>query len=196
MFDYLRGTVSYLMPDRVVLDVGGVGFSLAASANTTAKLKKGEEATLYTYLNVREDALDLFGFSEREEQASFLLLLSVSGVGPKAALAILSAVTPSALTLAIISGDEKALCAAQGIGKRIASRIILELKDKVGSGEMIAAMSGGAVAAAPVQNGNDDAAEALVALGYSASQVYAALAKVDASLPTEERIRNALRLLF
>lgn len=194
MFDYLRGTVTYLMPDRVVLDVGGVGFSLNASANTTARLQTGAEATLYTYLNVREDALDLFGFAEREEQASFLLLLSVSGVGPKAALSILSAVTPSALTLAIISGDEKALCAAQGIGKRIASRILLELKDKVSSEEMISAV--GTVSSAPVSVGADDAAEALVALGYSASQVYAALSKVDAALPTEERVRAALRFLF
>lgn len=194
MFDYLRGTVTYVTPDRVVLDVGGVGFSLNASTNTTARLKKGEEATLYTYLNVREDALDLFGFAEREEQASFLLLLSVSGVGPKAALSILSAVTPNALTLAIISGDEKALCAAQGIGKRIASRILLELKDKVSSEEMIAAVGQTSPAAASV--GADDAAEALVALGYSASQVYSALAKVDATLPTEERVRAALRFLF
>ncbi len=195
MFDYLRGTVSYLTPDRVVLDVGGVGFSLAASANTTAKVRMGEEATLYTYLNVREDALDLFGFAEREEQASFLLLLSVSGVGPKAALAILSAVTPSALTLAIISGDEKALCAAQGIGKRLASRILLELKDKVSASEMISAV-GGSAPAAPASVGADDAAEALVALGYSASEVYAALSKVDGTLPTEEKVRQALRFLF
>lgn len=195
MFDYLRGTVSYLTPDRVVLDVGGVGFSLAASANTTAKVRMGEEATLYTYLNVREDALDLFGFAEREEQASFLLLLSVSGVGPKAALAILSAVTPSALTLAIISGDEKALCAAQGIGKRLASRILLELKDKVSASDMISAV-GGSAPAAPASVGADDAAEALVALGYSASEVYAALSKVDGTLPTEEKVRQALRFLF
>lgn len=195
MFDYLRGTVTYLTPDRVVLDVGGVGFSLAASMNTTARVRMGEEATLYTYLNVREDALDLFGFAEREEQASFLMLLSVSGVGPKAALAILSAVTPSALALAIMSGDEKALCAAQGIGKRLASRILLELKDKVSSEEMIAAV-GAPAAAAPTSTGADDAAEALVALGYSASEVFAALSKVDASLPTEDRVRAALRFLF
>lgn len=195
MFDYLRGSVTFATPDRVVLDVGGVGFSLAVSANTAACVRVGEEATLYTYLNVREDALDLFGFSDREEQASFLLLTSVSGVGPKAALSILSAVTPSALALAIVSGDEKALCAAQGVGKRIASRIILELKDKV-SGE--AAISGISTGAAPKvsASGSDEAAEALIALGYSASEVYAALSRVDASLPTEERVRQGLRALL
>jgi len=194
MFDYLRGRVSFLTPDRVVLDVGGVGFSLAASANTTAKVRVGDEATLYTYLAVREDALDLFGFSDREEQASFLMLTSVSGVGPKAALAILSALTPSALALAIVSGDEKALCAAQGVGKRLASRVLLELKDKV-SNE--AAISGISSASAPVPvKGTDEAAEALVALGYSSSEVYAALSKVDASLPTEERVRLGLRALL
>lgn len=194
MFDYLRGSVSFVTPDRVVLDVGGVGFSLAASANTTAKVRVGEEVTLYTYLAVREDALDLFGFSDREEQASFLMLTSVSGVGPKAALAILSALTPSALALAIVSGDEKALCAAQGVGKRLASRLLLELKDKV-SNE--AAISGVSSASAPTSvKGADEAAEALVALGYSASEVYAALAKVDGSLPTEERVRLGLRALL
>ena len=194
MFDYLRGRVSFVTPDRVVLDVGGVGFSLAASANTTAKVRVGDETTLYTYLAVREDSLDLFGFSDREEQASFLMLTSVSGVGPKAALAILSALTPSALALAIVSGDEKALCAAQGVGKRLASRVLLELKDKV-SNE--AAISGISSASTPTPvKGADEAAEALVALGYSASEVYAALAKVDASLPTEERVRLGLRALL
>ncbi|MBQ3054541.1 MAG: Holliday junction branch migration protein RuvA [Oscillospiraceae bacterium] len=194
MFDYLRGRVSFLTPDRVVLDVGGVGFSLAASANTTAKVRVGDEATLYTYLAVREDSLDLFGFSDREEQSSFLMLTSVSGVGPKAALAILSALTPSALALAIVSGDEKALCAAQGVGKRLASRVLLELKDKVSNEAAISGISS-APASAPVK-GVDEAAEALVALGYSASEVYAALAKVDASLPTEERVRLGLRALL
>lgn len=194
MFDYLRGNVSFVTPDRVVLDVGGVGFSLAASANTTANVRVGEEVTLYTYLAVREDALDLFGFSDREEQASFLMLTSVSGVGPKAALAILSALTPSALALAIVSGDEKALCAAQGVGKRLASRLLLELKDKV-SNE--AAISGISSTSAPTPvRGADEAAEALVALGYSASEVYAALAKVDGTLPTEERVRLGLRALL
>ena len=190
MFDYLKGKVASATPGRVVLDVGGVGFSLAATLHTAARVTVGTEATLYTYLHVREESLELFGFAEREEQACFLLLLGVSGVGPKAALAILSAVTPQALALAVVTEDEKTICAAQGVGKKLASRIILELKDKLAKEH---ALSG---APAPVSVAGDDALDALLVLGYRASEANAALARVDATLPTEDRVREALRALL
>ena len=131
MFYYLNGTVAEIAAGLAVIDCSGVGYACATTNYTLSQLKKGERARLYTYLHVREDIFELYGFASQQELNSFKMLIGVSGVGPKAALAILSATTPQNLALSIVTEDEKALTAAQGIGKKIAQRIILELKDKL-----------------------------------------------------------------
>ncbi len=131
MFYYVSGTVAEIGPNLAVIDCGGVGYACATTNYTISRLKKGERAKLFTYLHVREEIFELFGFSSQQELSSFKMLIGVSGVGPKAALAILSSTTPNNLALSIVTGDEKALTAAPGIGKKIAQRIILELKDKL-----------------------------------------------------------------
>ena len=131
MFYYLDGTVAEILPGLAVIDCGGVGYACKTTNYTLSRLKKGQKAKLYTHLNVGEDIFELYGFSALNELNSFRLLIGVSGVGPKAALSILSVGSPEALAMAIVTGDEKALTAAPGIGKKIAQRIILELKDKM-----------------------------------------------------------------
>ena len=128
MFYYLDGTVAYLGPNLAVIDCGGVGYACATTSHTLSRLQQGARAKLFTHLNVKEDGVDLFGFYSQNELSAFRQLIGVSGVGPKAALAILSSSTPDQLALAIVTGDEKVLVAAPGIGKKIAQRIILELK--------------------------------------------------------------------
>ncbi len=197
MFSYLIGTVAELEPNLVVMDVGGVGFSCNASLNTVAKMKVGVSAKIYTYLNVREDALELFGFYDKDELESFRLLTSVSGVGPKVALSILSAVTPSALALAVATGDEKPLLAASGVGKKVAGRIILELKDKIAKSTFDAGeITKGAYV--PVASSTDgEAAEALISLGYGRDEIGAALRGVDTSgMSVEDIIKLALARLM
>ena len=137
MFYYVSGTVTEIEAGLAVIDCGGVGYACATTNYTLSQLKKGAPAKLYTYLNVREDAMELFGFIDQNELRSFKLLISVSGVGPRAALAILSAITPQQLALAVVTDDAKALTAAPGIGKKIAQRVILELKDKLAKGQTI-----------------------------------------------------------
>ena len=127
MFYYLEGVVAEIQPFLAVIDCGGVGYGCKTTNNTLAALKKGQKGKLYTYLNVGEGIFELYGFATQNELNSFKLLLGVSGVGPKAALAILSVGTPETLAMAIVTGDEKAVTAAPGIGKKIAQRIILEL---------------------------------------------------------------------
>lgn len=197
MFSYLSGTVAELEPNLVVMDVGGVGFSCNASLNTIAKLKAGISAKIYTYLNVREDALELFGFYDKDELESFKLLTSISGVGPKVALSILSAVTPAALALAVTTGDEKPLLAASGVGKKVAGRIILELKDKMAKSTFdIGEISRGAFVPAP-SGADGEAAEALSALGYGRDEIGAALRGVDTSgMSVEDIIKLALARLM
>lgn len=131
MFYHINGVVTDIEPNLVVLECGGVGYALNASLNTISSVKTGERVKLYTYEIIREDAHDLYGFASKSEKHCFELLLAISGVGPKAALSILSSNTPDGLALAVLNGDEKALTSAPGIGKRIAQRILLELKDKM-----------------------------------------------------------------
>ena len=196
MFYYLNGTVAHIEPYLAVIDCGGVGYACRTTTYTLAKLKKGEPGKLYTYLNVREDAMELYGFATQEELTLFQQLISVSGVGPKAALSILSASTPANLALSIITGDEKALTCAQGIGKKIAQRVILELKDKLSKGQTISA-GGGAVPGAAVtiipDNKLSEASAALAVLGYSQSEINIALKDVDLTQPLEQIIRQALK---
>ena len=197
MLYYVSGTVALLEPGLAVIDCGGVGYGCRVTAYTAGQLKLNQTARLYITESIREDAFDLYGFISREEQRCFDLLTSVNGVGPKAAMAILSSGGPQNFTLAVMTGDEKMLTAAQGVGKKIAQRIILELKDKIGGGSMELDFSCGAAASAPVQTGNAAALAhaALQELGYSPAEINAALKGVDASATTEEMVRHALRAM-
>ena len=196
MFYYLNGPVAEIEANLAVIDCGGVGYACATTNYTLSQLKKGEKAKLYTYMNVREDAAELYGFASQDELHSFKLLLSVSGIGPKAALAILSSITPADLAMAVVMGDEKALTAVPGIGKKIAQRIILELKDKLAKEQSsFTADSRGGVPSVTVSGDKArEAAAALAVLGYSSTEVTAALKGLDINaLPLEEIIRQALK---
>ena len=198
MFYYLDGTVAEILPYLAVIDCGGVGYACKTTNNTLASLKKGQRGKLYTYLNVGEGIFELYGFATQNELNSFKMLLGVSGVGPKAALAILSATTPESLAMAIVTEDAKTLTAAPGIGKKIAQRIIRELKDKMAretAGGGLDFSGGKGVPAAPVfTNKATEAAQALAVLGYSSQEVGIALKGVDVeNLPLEEIIRQSLK---
>ncbi|MEG2377913.1 MAG: Holliday junction branch migration protein RuvA, partial [Clostridia bacterium] len=142
MYYYIKGTVAHIEPGLAVIDAGGVGYACHTSHATAGRIEINTKATLYTYLHVREDIMDLYGFADTEELACFKMLIGISGVGPKAALAILSAVAPNELALAIVTGDEKPFLAAPGVGKKLAARIILELKDKVAKEQIALADAG------------------------------------------------------
>lgn len=195
MFYYVNGTVAETGPNLAVIDCGGVGYACATTNYTLSQLKKGERAKLYTYLHVREEIFELYGFSSQAELNSFKMLIGVSGVGPKAALAVLSSTSPQNLALSIVTGDEKALTAAPGIGKKIAQRIILELKDKLIKEQGGSEAGSGAAAAMPAQNNKaGEAAAALAVLGYGSQEIGLALKGIDMdALPLEEIIRQALK---
>ena len=196
MFYYVNGTVAHTAPFLAVIDCGGVGYACRTTNHTLSRLKQGEKARLYTYLNVREDAMELYGFATENERNCFELLIGVSGVGPKAALSILSAATPESLAMSVITGDEKALTVAPGIGKKIAQRIILELKDKLAKGQISPggeAYGGTGVTVIP-ENKTSEAAAALAVLGYSQGEINLALKGIDLeALSLEEIIRQALK---
>ena len=196
MFYYLDGTVAEIAPFLAVIDCGGVGYGCRITAYTAGQLKLNQTAKLYVTESIREDAYELFGFSSREEQRCYELLTSVNGVGPKAAMAILSSGGPQNFTLAVLTGDEKMLTAAQGIGKKIAQRIILELKDKLGGSAMELDLSAGA---APVSVSAGSAAAlaqaALQELGYSPAEISSALKGADPNASTEDLVRYALRAM-
>ena len=197
MFYYLDGTVAEILPYLAVIDCGGVGYACKTTNYTLSRLKKGQRGRLYTYLNVGEDVFDLYGFATANELNSFKLLIGVSGVGPKAALAILSTSTPEALAMAVVTGDEKSLTAAPGIGKKIAQRIILELKDKMAKESASTGLdfSGGGAGSAPAFTSKaTEAAQALAVLGYTSAEVAQALKGVDVeNLSLEEIIRQSLK---
>lgn len=200
MFYYLSGTVAHIGPNLAVIDCGGVGYACMTTTTTLSTLKKGEKGKLFTHLNVREDGVELFGFAGQDELNLFRLLLGVSGVGPKAALSILSASTPANLALSIITGDEKALTVAPGIGKKIAQRVILELKDKLAKDQSFAgageSYAGTGVTVIP-ENKLSEATAALAVLGYSAAESAAALRGIDMeSLTLEQIIKQALKAMM
>ena len=196
MIYYLSGPVTILEPGLAVVECGGVGYGCRVTAYTASQLKLNQPARLYITESIREDAHDLYGFSSKEEQRCYELLTSVNGVGPKAAMSILAA-GPQNFTLAVMTGDEKLLTAAQGVGKKIAQRIILELKDKLGGSHMELDFSAGSATAAPVRSGNNAALAhaALQELGYSAAEINTALKGVDPNSTTEEMVRHALRAM-
>ena len=194
MLYYISGPVTVLEPGLAVIDCSGVGYGCRITAYTASQLKLNQPARLYITESIREDAFDLYGFIDREEQRCYSLLTSVNGVGPKAAMAILSP-GPQNFTLAVMTGDEKLLTAAQGVGKKLAQRIILELKDKIGGSSAEIDLSAG-VSVAPSSNSNTGlATAALQELGYSASEIATALKGADPNASTEELIRFALRAM-
>lgn len=192
----LNGTLIHTQPGVAVIECGGVGFRCATTANTLRKLPKlGEKAKLFTYLNVREDALDLFGFADEKELSCFRMLITVSGVGPKAALSILSESGPEKFALYVASGDSKSLTRAPGVGPKLAQRIVLELRDKI-SGEQAAAGFSD-IGGVPTAAGNaEEAVNALGVLGYTRSEAALAVGRCDGSLTVEEIIKQALKLLM
>ena len=196
MIYYVSGKVTILEPGLAVIDCSGVGYGCRVTAYTATQLKLNTDARLFVTESIREDAYDLYGFISREEQRCFALLTGINGVGPKAALSILSAGGPQNFTLAVMTGDEKMLTAAQGVGKKIAQRIILELKDKLGGSNMEFDLSAGAAAAAPQGSGSRAlATAALQELGYSPAEISLALKGADPSAPTEELVRYALKAM-
>ena len=198
MYAHIEGTVSEKNADSIVIDAGGVGYEISASATTLSSCPPtGERAKLYTYLSVREDAMELFGFRTREEKRMFLRLIGVSGIGPRTAIAILGSMPLRDLTLAILMGDTTALCRAPGIGKKTAQRIALELKEKITDDEVNALPQGMAATAQAAHRRDDPVAEAMIALqslGYSQGEAMQALSAVkDKSDQSDELVRLALR---
>ena len=196
MIDSVRGTLLHAEPRLAVVECGGVGFACSITMNTARELPaQGEEVRLYTVLNVREDAMELFGFAEQTERRCFQQLITVTGVGPKAALAILSELSPDRLALAIAGGDYKAITRAQGVGPKLAQRVVLELKDKIGAPSGDAAAMAQAAGVASAAGGAAEAVNALTVLGFSASEASAAVGRLDSALPVNELVRQALKSL-
>ncbi len=198
MFYYIKGIVGLSAPNLVVLEAGGVGYALNTSYTSSATVRKGDQAQFFTYLHVREEVFELYGFATEEELNCFKMLIGISGVGPKAALSILSAVTPSKLALCVISEDEKALTQAQGVGKKLAQRIILELKDKLAKAGMTGSDLSGLDASLPASQGGaaGEALAALTVLGYGRAEAAEALKGLDETLPVEELVRQCLKKLM
>lgn len=187
----VRGKLIHTENSAAVVECGGVGYLCQTTMNTLKTLRLNSEVTLYTYLNVREDAVDLFGFATQSELATFKTLISVSGVGPKAGLSILSELTAEQVAMAIATDDIKTITRAQGIGKKIAQRIILELKDKLAKSEQ--AQSGSVQMTQAVSGNIPKAVEALGVLGYTPAEVAPVLSTFDASLPVEQLIAMTLK---
>lgn len=195
MFYHLNGTVAEFGQNLVVLDCGGIGFALNATLNTISRLKKGEKARLYVAESIGETNFDLYGFADKTEKRCFEMLVSVSGIGPKAALSILSYNTPEGLALSVMNNDVKALTMAPGVGKKIAQRVILELKDKIAKEMDTANIDIPAIstpASAAENSSVNDAMAALTVLGYSSAEVAPVLKQLDLSGMNAEQIIKAV----
>lgn len=193
----VKGKLTVSDVNFIVVECGGVGFKCFTTLNTVKNIGKiGDEVNVFTYLAVREDAMDLYGFATLDELNAFKLLITVSGIGPKAAAAILSELSPDRLAICIASGDAKSITKAQGVGKKTAERVVLELKDKMGAitvGDTSDAVT--SVAAVSESSNSSEAVEALVALGYSQSDAAVVVGSMDKSLSVDEMIRNGLKQL-
>lgn len=201
MFYYIQGTLALLEAGFAVIDVGGVGYKLTISGTTFDRLtqNKADNARLYTYLAVREDDIELFGFSTEEELSSFRMLLSVSGVGPKAAMAILSILTPEKFALAVCTGDSKSISKANGVGAKTAARVILELQDKMlkeADKDSVAAGMSTSAASPSGKGAIGEALDALMVLGYSRAESTSALQGIDPTLDSGGMIKIALKKLM
>jgi len=193
----LSGKLILKEPNAIVVECGGVGFRCAASVFTVQQLPQlGEQVTVFTHLAVREDAMDLFAFGDQEELTCFKRLILVSGVGPKVALAILSDIPPAKFNLYVVTGDVKAITKANGVGPKLAQRIVLELKDKVDLNESSASDISVGAAAAASGGAQGEAISALVALGYTQAEAATAVARLDPTLSVEDMIRGALRQMM
>ena len=197
MFYSLTGKIINKREQSFAILCGGVGFKCSSTEGTLSKLHLNDDnVTVYTYLNVREDALDLFGFYTEEELEAFKLLISVSGVGPKAALSILSVLTPDAFAVAVASGDAKAITAANGVGPKLAQRVVMELKDKIAGVSFISDESSavsGAISAVNNMSNTAEAIAALTSLGYSQTEASVAVSKLQPDLSVEDLIKGALK---
>lgn len=195
MFYSLTGKIFTVNANTVAVNCSGVAYKCTVSLNTQKKTAGKTEATLYTYLSVRDDAMELFGFADETELEYFKMLIGVSGVGPKAAISILSVLTPNALALSIASGDIKALKSAQNVGAKTAQRIVMELKDKIAKG-VPERMSAAEIQPSYSITGNiSEAISALSALGFSPSDAAGALAGADSEAPVEELVKYGLKIL-
>ena len=197
MFNYINGTVAELEPNLAVLDCGGVGFSLNVSLYTVQNIKLGEKTKLYVVESIKEDSFELYGFSSKTEKHCFELLVGVNGVGPKAAMAILSTTTPDGFISAVLNGNEKAITAASGVGKKLAQRVLLELKDKVGKIDGVATVAATDFPVAVTDTTNKNLADAtagLLVLGYGQSEINHALRGIDTTeMTSQEIIKIVLR---
>ena len=196
MFYYVQGPVAHIAPNLAVIDCGGVGYACNTTAYTLSALNVGKVSKLYTMPYVKEEIFELYGFASEQELAAFRMLLGVSGVGPKAALAILSCNSPDSFALAIVSGNEKALTSAPGVGKKIAQRIILELKDKLSKGQFTTGgMENFACGSTVIpQDKTSEASAALAVLGYSQQEIVMALKGLDLeNLTLEQIIKQCLK---
>lgn len=192
----VRGKLIHKEQSLAVVECGGVGYACRTTLSTLSKLgATGSDCFLYTYMNVREDAVELFGFVSQQELNCFKMLLSVSGVGPKAALAILSDTTPEGFALNVATGDYKALTKTKGIGPKLAQRVVLELKDKITNEQLTSGVTGISEISTAVSSGGNqgEAISALVVLGYSQAEAASVVAKLDPSMSVEELIKNALK---
>lgn len=197
MFYYISGTLAHKEDGFAVIDAGGVGYKLLTSLGSLDRLGAvGSDAKMYTHLYVREGVFDLYGFASQEELSMFLLLTGVSGVGPKAALAVLGVLSPAALSLAVVSGDTKSITRANGVGPKVAQRIVMELKDKIKNEDMIPADLAGESVGGGAFVASNEAVEALCVLGYSAFEAKQALSGIDMSQDLELIIRDALKKLM
>lgn len=188
MFYYLKGTAVQKTDSILVLDIGGVGFKVHTSLTTLSQISLNTEVTVFTYTYVREDALEIFGFKTEDELTFFLKLISISGVGPRLALAILSTHSTQDILMSILSGDSKTLSKAPGVGQKLAQRIILELKDKIKNEEIQEA-----IVSQPNQNTQtSEAVNALMVLGYSEGEARKAVADIPSDLSLEDTIKKAL----
>jgi len=190
MIAFVKGTVEYIEENAVIIDTGSYGAKVFMTPAALSSIKIGEEVKVHTFLRVAEDLFDLYGFLSREELEVFKMIISVNGAGPKAGLSVLSALSPEALTLAIVTDDYKAITRAQGVGPKLAQKIVLELKDKF-KGREIKLDSGAAEVFTPIDTGND-AVEALVVLGYARADALRAVSAVEKGLSTEDTIKAAL----
>lgn len=193
----VSGILTYVEINHIVIECNGIGYSIKTSMTTLSKLQQvGEKAMVYTYMHVREDSLDLFGFSTTQELDTFKMLISITGVGPKAAISILSDLTPETFALCVATGDFKSLTKAQGIGAKTAQRIILELKDKITKEQIAGGVTGENISSVVSKSGNaSEAISALIVLGYAQSEATKAITKLDSSLSVEDMIKQGLKAL-
>ena len=200
MISYIRGELAAVETEKVIVDVGGVGYGIYMPGQAMGLLPQpGNEVKIHTYLNVREDAMQLFGFLTRDDLEVFKLVIGVSGIGPKGGLSILSQLTPDDLRFAVLSGDVKAISAAPGIGKKTAEKLIIELKDKLNIEDVLTHAADSSAAAVPVNNGGiqSEAVQALVALGYGSTESLRAVKQVELDNPTvEDVLKEALKKML